>query len=92
MAYVPQQAWIQHATLKDNVLFGRPLNQHVYEQCLEDCALQADLDILPAGDNTEIGEKVSWQLCSCERSSAVCLAYRQMFTAAIYRRPGIMGG
>ena len=65
VAYVPQQAWIQHATLKDNVLFGRPLNQHVYEQCLEDCALQADLDILPAGDNTEIGEKVSWWFICC---------------------------
>ncbi|KAL8566369.1 hypothetical protein ACOMHN_049327 [Nucella lapillus] len=57
VAYVPQQAWIQHASLKDNVLFGQSLDDHLYQQCLDDCALRTDLDILPAGDLTEIGEK-----------------------------------
>ncbi|XP_076469030.1 multidrug resistance-associated protein 1-like [Babylonia areolata] len=57
VAYVPQQAWIQHATLKDNVLFGQDLDEGLYQRCLDDCALRDDLDILPAGDRTEIGEK-----------------------------------
>ncbi|KAG7277302.1 LOW QUALITY PROTEIN: hypothetical protein CRUP_036971 [Coryphaenoides rupestris] len=55
MAYVPQQAWIQNATVQDNVMFGR----EKIKTCsvLEACALLPDLDILPAGDATEIGEK-----------------------------------
>ncbi|XP_070609092.1 ATP-binding cassette sub-family C member 2 isoform X2 [Erythrolamprus reginae] len=57
MAYVPQQAWIQNATLKDNVLFGSPLDETRYQQVLEACALLPDLQLLPGGDLTEIGEK-----------------------------------
>ncbi len=57
-AYVSQQAWIQNATLKTNVLFGTPLNQEYYQKVIEACALKNDLSILPAGDQTEIGEKV----------------------------------
>nr|KAG5700435.1 hypothetical protein BaRGS_010348 [Batillaria attramentaria] len=57
VAYVPQQAWIQNATLKDNVLFGSRLRERNYNAVLDACALRADLDILPGGDMTEIGEK-----------------------------------
>ncbi|KAK3738617.1 hypothetical protein RRG08_040275 [Elysia crispata] len=57
VAYVPQQAWIQNNTLRNNILFGRPMDTALYMKCLEGCALQPDLDILPAGDLTEIGEK-----------------------------------
>ena len=57
-AYVSQQPWIQNATLKANVLFGSPLNEEFYENVIEACALESDLAILPAGDQTEIGEKV----------------------------------
>lgn len=56
-AYVPQQAWIQNATLKDNVLFGAELDEAKYERIVDACALRPDLSILPAGDSTEIGEK-----------------------------------
>lgn len=57
IAYVPQQAWIQNSTLKDNILFGKALNQEHYDKVIEACALKADLDMLPGGDKTEIGEK-----------------------------------
>nr|XP_056705308.1 ATP-binding cassette sub-family C member 2 [Euleptes europaea] len=57
VAYVPQQAWIQNATLKDNILFGSPLDEARYQQVLEACALLPDLQLLPGGDLTEIGEK-----------------------------------
>ncbi|XP_054832209.1 ATP-binding cassette sub-family C member 3 [Eublepharis macularius] len=57
VAYVPQLAWIQNATLKDNILFGHPYNEHKYQTVLESCALQHDLQVLPGGDSTEIGEK-----------------------------------
>lgn len=58
VAYVPQQAWIQNATLKDNILFGQASNEQKYQNVLEACALKTDLEVLPGGDQTEIGEKV----------------------------------
>ncbi|KAG9331799.1 hypothetical protein JZ751_017001 [Albula glossodonta] len=57
VAYVSQQAWIQNASLRDNILFGRQAKHSWYWQVVEACALLPDLDILPAGDATEIGEK-----------------------------------
>uniref|UniRef100_A0A8C0EXE5 MRP3 protein n=1 Tax=Bubo bubo TaxID=30461 RepID=A0A8C0EXE5_BUBBB len=57
VAYVPQQAWIQNATLKDNILFGQASNEQKYQNVLEACALKTDLEVLPGGDQTEIGEK-----------------------------------
>ncbi|CAJ1076635.1 multidrug resistance-associated protein 1 [Xyrichtys novacula] len=57
VAYVPQQAWIQNSTLKDNIMFGQERREAWYQQVVEACALRPDLEILPAGDETEIGEK-----------------------------------
>jgi ATP-binding cassette, subfamily C (CFTR/MRP), member 1 len=57
LAYVPQQAWIQNATLQDNITFGKPFNKRFYDQVVEACALKTDFAMLPGGDQTEIGEK-----------------------------------
>ncbi|CAG2061368.1 unnamed protein product, partial [Timema podura] len=57
IAYVPQQAWIQQSTLKDNITFGKNLDTSLYDKVIEACALKSDLEILPGGDQTEIGEK-----------------------------------
>lgn len=57
IAYVSQQAWIQNATLKDNILFGKKFDKDLYQKVIEMCALKADFDMLPGGDQTEIGEK-----------------------------------
>ena len=56
-AYVAQQAWIQNATVRDNILFGKDYNQKLYEKVIESCSLKTDFQIMPAGDSTEIGEK-----------------------------------
>ncbi|RNA36438.1 multidrug resistance-associated 1 [Brachionus plicatilis] len=56
-AYVPQQAWIQNETVKNNILFGSPYDEKFYNQVLKSCAMLTDLKIMPAGDSTEIGEK-----------------------------------
>ena len=58
MAYVSQQAWIQNSTVRDNVLFGQPYQRENYNAVIKACQLERDLSILPAGDMTEIGEKV----------------------------------
>ena len=57
IAYVPQQAWIRNSSLKDNILFGNTLDHKKYQKIIHSCALKPDLDILPGGDDTEIGEK-----------------------------------
>uniref|UniRef100_A0A3P8P9G3 ATP-binding cassette, sub-family C (CFTR/MRP), member 2 n=1 Tax=Astatotilapia calliptera TaxID=8154 RepID=A0A3P8P9G3_ASTCA len=57
LAFVPQQAWIQNATLKDNILFGSPHEEENFKKVIEACALAPDLELLPGGDLTEIGEK-----------------------------------
>ncbi|NXT25434.1 MRP1 protein, partial [Syrrhaptes paradoxus] len=57
VAYVPQQAWVQNATLEDNIIFGREMNESRYKLVIEACALLPDIEILPTGDKTEIGEK-----------------------------------
>nr|XP_056714411.1 multidrug resistance-associated protein 1-like isoform X2 [Euleptes europaea] len=57
VAYVSQQAWIQNSTLQENILFGSELNKLYYKRVLEACALLPDLEQLPMGDQTEIGER-----------------------------------
>uniref|UniRef100_A0A665VH35 ATP-binding cassette, sub-family C (CFTR/MRP), member 2 n=1 Tax=Echeneis naucrates TaxID=173247 RepID=A0A665VH35_ECHNA len=57
LAFVPQQAWIQNATLRDNILFGSLHEERRLQEVIQACALAPDLELLAAGDLTEIGEK-----------------------------------
>lgn len=72
VAYVPQQAWIQNSTLKENIVFGQELRESWYHCVVEACALNPDLEILPAGDQTEIGEKV-FTLVPCLPTTIIIL-------------------
>uniref|UniRef100_A0AAR2IU62 ATP-binding cassette, sub-family C (CFTR/MRP), member 10 n=1 Tax=Pygocentrus nattereri TaxID=42514 RepID=A0AAR2IU62_PYGNA len=51
-----QEPWIQHASVRDNILFGTDFDSGFYQTVLEACALTDDLNILPDGDRTEVGE------------------------------------
>jgi ABC-type multidrug transport system fused ATPase/permease subunit len=53
VAYVPQQAWIQNMTLRDNVLFGQPFNEEKYNHTIRVCALDPDLKQLLVGDQVK---------------------------------------
>ncbi|RDD40608.1 Multidrug resistance-associated protein 1 [Trichoplax sp. H2] len=57
IAYVPQQAWMQNGTIEENILFGQDQLVARYNKTIEACALIPDLEILPGGDQCEIGEK-----------------------------------
>ncbi|GAA5952785.1 hypothetical protein JCM21900_005802 [Sporobolomyces salmonicolor] len=57
ISYAAQQAWMQSCSLKDNILFGRPYNEVRYKQVIHDACLEADIEMLPYGDATDIGEK-----------------------------------
>ncbi|XP_065206736.1 multidrug resistance-associated protein 1-like [Planococcus citri] len=57
IAYVPQQAWLQNATVRENILFTNPYKKPLYNKVVDACALRPDFLVLPGGDQTEIGEK-----------------------------------
>jgi ATP-binding cassette, subfamily C (CFTR/MRP), member 1 len=57
VGFCPQIPWIQNDTLKNNILFGEAFDQVKYDQVIRDCALEPDLEMLPNGDGTEIGER-----------------------------------
>ena len=56
-AFCPQYAWIQNTSVKENILFGKPFDRKWYDAVIDACALRPDLDMLPNGDMTEIGER-----------------------------------
>ncbi|TFK67200.1 multidrug resistance-associated ABC transporter [Pluteus cervinus] len=57
IAYVPQTAWIKNATLRENVLFGQEDNEKRFREVIRACNLEHDIDLLPNGELTEIGER-----------------------------------
>ncbi|KAH6645053.1 ABC multidrug transporter [Truncatella angustata] len=56
-AFCAQDAWIQNASMQDNIVFGNTFNATRYAQVTEACALLQDFQMLPDGDRTEIGER-----------------------------------
>ncbi|XP_063809426.1 ATP-binding cassette sub-family C member 5-like isoform X1 [Pseudophryne corroboree] len=57
IAYAAQQAWIFNASLRENILFGEEYDGAKYKNVLEACCLSPDIQCLPDGDLTEIGER-----------------------------------
>ncbi|OVA05091.1 ABC transporter [Macleaya cordata] len=57
IAYVSQTAWIQTGSIQENILFGSSMDRQRYQETLEKCSLVKDLQMLPFGDQTEIGER-----------------------------------
>lgn len=56
-AFCPQYAWIQNATVRNNILFGKDYDEAWYNQVVDACALRPDMEMFPNGDQTEIGER-----------------------------------
>jgi ABC-type multidrug transport system fused ATPase/permease subunit len=65
ISYASQSAWIQNATLRDNVLFGTPYDQERYDRVVFACALLSDFKLLAAGDMTEIGNDIAVSAVRC---------------------------
>ena len=64
--------WLFNASVRDNILFGKHYKKEWYDQVIEACALQRDLDLFPYRDNTPVGEKGS--LLSGGQKARVTLA------------------
>ncbi|KAM3584831.1 uncharacterized protein V6R79_000382 [Siganus canaliculatus] len=57
LTYAAQQPWVFPGTIRSNILFGKELNQQKYERVVRACALKKDLELLPDGDLTLIGDR-----------------------------------
>ncbi|KAG9104015.1 hypothetical protein FRC06_006095 [Ceratobasidium sp. 370] len=57
VAYVAQEAWVQNDTIRNNILFGSEYDERRYNTVITQCALERDLALFDAGDQTEVGEK-----------------------------------
>uniref|UniRef100_A0A667Z5H1 Multidrug resistance-associated protein 4-like n=1 Tax=Myripristis murdjan TaxID=586833 RepID=A0A667Z5H1_9TELE len=57
LTYASQQPWVFPGTIRSNILFGKELNTQKYEKVLKACALKRDLELLPDGDLTLIGDR-----------------------------------
>lgn len=57
VAYCEQQPFIINATVKANILFHRRLSEDFYKKTVRSSCLISDLQIFPAQDMTEIGER-----------------------------------
>ncbi|XP_041822005.1 ATP-binding cassette sub-family C member 4-like isoform X1 [Chelmon rostratus] len=57
LTYAAQQPWVFPGTIRSNILFGNELNLQKYERVIKACALKRDLELLPDGDLTLIGDR-----------------------------------
>ncbi|TFK76755.1 P-loop containing nucleoside triphosphate hydrolase protein [Pluteus cervinus] len=57
VAYAAQESWVQNETIRDNIVFDSPFDETRYQKVVYQCALERDLELFHAGDQTEVGEK-----------------------------------
>jgi ATP-binding cassette subfamily C (CFTR/MRP) protein 4 len=81
LSYTPQQPWIFTGSVRDNILFGEPLDKQKYQEVIRVCCLEHDLSLFPHGDNSLVGER--GMLLSGGQKARISLA------RAVYREADI---
>jgi len=76
VAYAAQEAWVQNATIRDNIVFGASFDEERYKKVLHQCALERDLSLFDAGDKTEVGENGVTLRCEYKASLLLSTAHR----------------
>lgn len=82
IAYIAQIPWIENATIRENIIFGLPIDEERYQKTVEVCALTKDLEMLSDGEDTEIGAN-GINLSGGQK-------WRITLARAIYSRAGIL--
>ena len=57
VSYAPQEPWVFSGSVRQNILFGRPMDGDRYARTVRACALEPDLAAWAHGDRTLVGEK-----------------------------------
>ncbi|XP_022216187.2 probable multidrug resistance-associated protein lethal(2)03659 [Drosophila obscura] len=57
LSYASQEPWLFTGTVRQNILFGLPMDKHRYRTVVKKCALERDFELLPYSDKTIVGER-----------------------------------
>lgn len=57
VSYASQEPWIFSGTVEENILFGSEYDDKRFEEVIHACALYRDLELLPNGKKTLVGER-----------------------------------
>ncbi|XP_014467782.1 PREDICTED: probable multidrug resistance-associated protein lethal(2)03659 isoform X2 [Dinoponera quadriceps] len=57
VAYASQEPWLFAGSVRQNILFGRKMDQIRYDRVIKVCQLKRDFSLLPYGDKTIVGER-----------------------------------
>jgi ATP-binding cassette subfamily C (CFTR/MRP) protein 1 len=55
VAFVDQSSWIQNTTIRNNIIGISEFEAQWYNRVVYSCALDTDIETLPAGDSTKVG-------------------------------------
>nr|XP_044248878.1 probable multidrug resistance-associated protein lethal(2)03659 [Drosophila takahashii] len=81
MSYASQEPWLFSGTVRQNILFGQPMDHQRYAEVVKNCALERDFELLPLKDKTVVGERGS-SLSGGQRA-------RVSLARAVYRKASI---
>lgn len=57
VSYAAQEPWLFTGSIRQNILFGQPLDTERYNKVVKVCALERDFSLFPFGDRSIVGER-----------------------------------
>ncbi|XP_056646549.1 probable multidrug resistance-associated protein lethal(2)03659 [Diorhabda sublineata] len=57
ISYASQEPWLFAGSVRQNILFGQPMDKLRYKTVIKKCALERDFTLLPYGDKTIVGDR-----------------------------------
>ncbi|XP_016982738.1 probable multidrug resistance-associated protein lethal(2)03659 [Drosophila rhopaloa] len=57
ISYASQESWVFEGTIRDNIVFVEDYNERRYKKVVKACGLERDMELLPRGDLTVVGER-----------------------------------